>query len=97
MENSPLPRTPEEISNLKKNWIHDPCWDLHKTEGFEEHAEELRQFQDRMETHWQVERDRRRLEWAKKFSLENNLPLADFLKDLDRRIDRILELLEAKN
>ena len=36
------PRTSDEIAKLKQDWAKDPCWDLHETEGFEAHTEELR-------------------------------------------------------
>jgi len=34
----------EEIEKLKESWLHDPCWDIEDTEGFEEHREELLAF-----------------------------------------------------
>jgi hypothetical protein len=33
--------TEEQIQKLKDSWIHDPCWDIEDTEGFEEHHDEL--------------------------------------------------------
>ena len=43
----------EEIDALKKNWKHDPCWDIASTEGFEGYKEELQKYQDDMEAAWQ--------------------------------------------
>lgn len=37
-------KTREKIENLKRDWSSDPCWDLEKTEGFEEHTEELLEY-----------------------------------------------------
>lgn len=34
-------KTSEEIQALKDGWVKDPCWDIEKTEGFEEHHDEL--------------------------------------------------------
>lgn len=34
----------EEVENLKKNWLEDPCYDIETTEGFEEYKEELLEF-----------------------------------------------------
>jgi hypothetical protein len=34
-------KTPEEIAELKRQWIHDGCWDIEDTEGFEAHRDEL--------------------------------------------------------
>ena len=36
----------EEIESLKAGWLADPCWDLCETEGFEEHREELKKYQE---------------------------------------------------
>ena len=48
-----MSKTREEVEALKANWLQDPCWDIEKTEGFEEYASELLSF--RM---WQeVDRD----------------------------------------
>lgn len=38
------PRNPDEIEDLKAQWLEDPCWDLELTEGFEVHRAELRIF-----------------------------------------------------
>lgn len=51
------PKTREEIEKLKANWKSDPCWDLFHTEGFEEHALELKDYQEKMETIWAAERE----------------------------------------
>jgi hypothetical protein len=34
-------KTPEQLDNLKANWLEDPCWDIEATEGFELHQTEL--------------------------------------------------------
>lgn len=34
-------RTTEEINELKKNWLADPCWDIEDSDGFQAHREEL--------------------------------------------------------
>jgi predicted ArsR family transcriptional regulator len=34
-------KTREQIEKLKQSWIHDGCWDLENTEGFEEYFMEL--------------------------------------------------------
>lgn len=45
----------EEIEQLKRDWESDPCWDLYSTEGFEEHHEELKAYQEKREQEWKEE------------------------------------------
>jgi|GEM_PF-2394510 len=44
--------TPEEIHRLKVDWVDDPCWDIFDTEGFEEHYDELKAFQEEKDRDW---------------------------------------------
>lgn len=42
-------KAPEDVSemtieDLKQNWRNDPCWDIERTEGFEEYAGELLEY-----------------------------------------------------
>lgn len=46
-EITPL-KTTEEIEDLKRQWLDDPCWDIADTKGFEAHKEELQTFQDKV-------------------------------------------------
>lgn len=39
-------KTPEEIQELKDQWVMDPCWDIEQTEGFGDHFEELKAFRE---------------------------------------------------
>lgn len=48
-------KTQEEIQQLKDGWLKDPCWDIEKTIGFEEHETELLEFRNKMEAQWQSE------------------------------------------
>lgn len=48
-------RTDAEINQLKRDWEADPCWDLYRTDGFEEHEEELRSYQEKKEQEWKEE------------------------------------------
>ena len=51
--------TREEIDRLKKDWEKDPCWDIDTTEGFEEHADELKAFQEEKYAAWDRSYERR--------------------------------------
>lgn len=42
----------QDLEDLKTNWLNDPCWDIYNTEGFEQYAEQLRQFQADQEAEW---------------------------------------------
>lgn len=58
-------RTPQEIEQLKKNWLANPEWDIEDTEGFETHREELLAFRNEKRAEWeakQEERDNKRIE-----------------------------------
>lgn len=58
-------RTPEEIEQLKTNWLADPCWDIEDEEGFEAHREELLAFHKEQSAKWEAkkqERDNARIE-----------------------------------
>lgn len=70
-------RTPEEIEQLKKNWMQDPCWDIEDTEGFEEHYEELKAWHEEYRAERErksQERDAKRIE---KVMLATGLGKAD--------------------
>ncbi len=45
-------REQNELEALKRNWEHDPCYDIEEAEGFEEHKEELLAFRKEREAHW---------------------------------------------
>lgn len=51
-----MKKTTEELDDLKKSWSSDPCWDLEKTNGFEDYREELRTYSDRKKKIWEIER-----------------------------------------
>lgn len=45
--------TPRDITNLKKEWLADPIWDIEDTEGFESVREELIAFAEEQKLIWQ--------------------------------------------
>lgn len=47
-------KTREEVEALKAEWANDPCWDLEKTEGFEEYHDELFAFTIEQERLWEA-------------------------------------------
>ena len=79
--------TKKELDDLKANWKSDPCWDLYKTEGFEEHAEELQEYQQLMETKWREEWHERILQKA--ITMHCSFETAEYINALERRIERL--------
>ena len=47
-------KTRRDIERLKVNWLADPLWPLEGTEGFEAHADELREFRLATEARWRT-------------------------------------------
>lgn len=80
----------EAVENLKKNWTHDPCWDLAETEGFEEHREELAEFQRAYEAQF-TDMDKQAEELAKRCDI--HLDIATLLLLMNRRIRDLEDIL----
>lgn len=58
--------TREEIEKLKESWLHDSCWDIEDSEGFEEHREELVAFHKEQDVKWEEKKQKREAERVKK-------------------------------
>ena len=62
-------KTKEEVEELKRNWMNDPCWDIENTQGFTEWYEDLYAFRMEKEyewkTKWKEELDSRPINLAK--------------------------------
>jgi hypothetical protein len=54
--------THEQVEKLKADWKADPNWNLAETEGFEDHVEELAQFQKDCEAEWEAKIQKRAAE-----------------------------------
>ena len=50
----PIGKTPEEIQQLKRDWRHDPSWDIESSPGFEAHRDQLREYRLDMEREWEA-------------------------------------------
>ena len=57
-----MPKSREEIENLKHGWRKDPIWDIEDTPGFEAHRDELVQFRHEQEQRWKELREKRQQE-----------------------------------
>jgi hypothetical protein len=85
-------KTRAEVDDLKARWKADPCWDIEFTEGFEDHIEELRLFQEKTNAKWEEEYDSLVKMKAKK--LNCSFETASYFLGLEARLDR-LEILTA--
>ena len=84
-------KTPEEIRDLKTDWLYDPCYDIEETEGFEDHKEELLAFRKTAEAKWEFNRITRLTQMSIGMGLEDNLKLVAFLEMLENRIIKLEE------
>lgn len=86
MTDTPAQRTRDEVAALKREWIQDPCWDIETTEGFEAHQDELLAHRLNVEEEGRRWYQEQLSEWALARGLGDNLPLAEYLRGLERRI-----------
>lgn len=52
--------TRAEVERLKSQWEADPCFDLWDIEGFEEHSEELKEYQAQKDAEWARQNEARK-------------------------------------
>jgi hypothetical protein len=76
------------LTELKKQWRQDPCWDIEDTVGFEDFRDELIEFRISQEAAWEEAKLEKLKLFAKKVGLEDNLTLAGYLYYLEERIDK---------
>jgi len=84
-------KTQAELKSLKDNWLHDPCWDIEDTEGFEEYKEELKKFRLNQEREWKAREYNRVYRRATDLGIER---LGN--SETDLRLMRYLERLEQQ-
>ena len=81
--------TRAEIDELKECWCYEPTWDIEDSEGFAEHAEELKAFRLEMEAQWEREFQAELREYAMKIELDANLKLAEKVRQLEERLESL--------
>lgn len=92
-------KTAQEIEALKTNWLADPNWDIEKTEGFEEHREELIAFRAEIEARWrqkEIERVERRRHVVRETTGIDDPLLAESLStfaEIENELQRLDSLL----
>jgi hypothetical protein len=58
----PKVKTRDQVEELKLKWVENPSFELEETEGFEEFADELKQFAQAKQTEWYLQNQRDHLE-----------------------------------
>jgi hypothetical protein len=93
-------RTATEIMELKQAWDQDPFWDLYNTEGYEEHKEELRAYQEKREKEWRdraIQRKKELDEEADKLGVRGIYRLVKKHEELLERHEKAMNLLADGN
>jgi hypothetical protein len=86
-----MTKTSEEIDALKSQWRADPCWDIWTTEGFEDHEQELREYQAKCELEWKNNTNIEFIEFQKLSGTTRNKKLAKFLYAMGMKIKKLEE------
>ena len=94
-------KTPEQIADLKRGWLLDPCWDIEGTDGFEAHHEELKVFADAQRRIWGIEeqereREERVAKLVRAANLGCSLTLLAYIERLECRIQRFEDEAQAE-
>ena len=76
-------KTPEEVLDLKMNWLRDPCWDIEDTEGFEDYQAELIAYRLEKEEYWANERLSGQKRKAEELGVPGNIKLAQYILTLE--------------
>lgn len=88
-------KTKEEIKKLKESWLHDPCWDIEETEGFEEHRVELLKYRLTMEEKWETYSNNILIEFMSKIGTDNK-KLGKYIMNMENKVekleDKVMEL-----
>lgn len=85
-------KTREEVEQLKRDWIKDGCWDLEKTEGFEEYHGELKLYAENVYLTVRVDAMKKHHNKFKELvGMGISAPLAEHLMVMDSVIDSIID------
>ncbi len=88
-------KTREEIDELKRQWNYDPCWDLEKTEDFENYHDELLAYSEARTKDNEARYQKESAELAKKMGIPGNFQLARYIEGLEFAIDKLQAAFEA--
>lgn len=78
-------KTKQDIENLKRQWLNDPCWDIEDTEGFEDYKKELLEYRLSIETEKRIVEEKRK---SRACALYNcNLEMLRTIESLQHRVE----------
>lgn len=83
-------KTRQDVEELKRNWLNDPCWDLDYSDDdpdWGDYAYELYEFQKEWEHKW-AERKEKQLA-GKAIHLNCSVELVKYLESLEYRIKEL--------
>lgn len=87
-------KTRDDIGRLKRAWHSDPCWDIEKTPGFEDHRLELREYRLEYEERRRQETEQEELSIAYSLGSPGNIRLARYVKSLEIKLETITVTLK---
>lgn len=89
-------KSPDELLELKRQWVADPAWDLDDTSGFEAHRDELAAFAEAHHAKQQAAHEARMVALAAQLGCPGNLALAERWHGLCWRIEQLEARLGAR-
>lgn len=87
-------KTREQVEEIKRQWLCDPCWDIEETEGFREYKEELFAFRKQYEKDWKRQYEARVAMKARSIGCPDNFILAEYVMNLESRIEELSRQIE---
>lgn len=92
-----MAKTREEVEQLKRDWIADPCWDIEDTDGFEDFRSELYEFRNKTETEWKLKEAKRLEERTEHLKWGCNLvKLIEVMEAKIKVLEEQVEVLQQK-
>ena len=82
-----MPKTREQIENLKENWLNAPCWDISDTDGYEDHYDELKAFEDAQNAKWESQAQDRKEQAIKQLKEKHGDNIWDYVYYLEQKLD----------
>lgn len=90
-----LPKSDQQIEDLKADWLNDPCYDLEETPGFEHHYLELKNFSELSKKNWELQRNREINAKAHELGIPGNKDLARYIMMLEDRLEKLEGIINA--
>lgn len=87
--------TREEVDSLMRDWAADPVWDLEDTPGFEAYRDELRAYAERTRAEGERVYRAELAAYARYIGIPDNLPLAEHVRGLERRVALLEDRLDG--